>query len=227
MNPHRSTAYLFSHVPRCFRVAVAIVSLMIVSSCAYNEETGAYQPTNAGVGLGVGALGGAVIGGLVGERRGAALGAVLGGMTGVIIGASLDQQESELRRDLDESDIAITRRSDRLVLEIPDNLAFAADSARIRRGLKIRLDSIAEFLDRNPDTQIEIRGYADSYESPNHRLALADDRALNVGRYLRRRGIHESRIDAYGIGDEEAIADNRTAAGRALNRRVEMTIFSL
>jgi len=71
---------------------------------------------------------------------------------------------------------------------------------------------------------IDIDGYTDSQGSDELNQTLSENRAKSVKDYLVSKGIDESRLKSTGYGETNPIADNKTAAGRAKNRRTEMTI---
>lgn len=84
------------------------------------------------------------------------------------------------------------------------------------------LDQVYESLSEWPDVKIEIRGHTDNLGSDALNQKLSQSRADAVRDYLMRKGIDSSRLRSVGYGESSPIANNRTAAGRAQNRRVEM-----
>ena len=84
------------------------------------------------------------------------------------------------------------------------------------------LDQVAASLVANPEIRIEIAGYTDSTGSRRMNLGLSQARAAAVRFYLARKGVAPMRMRATGFGASGYIADNKTAEGRAMNRRVEL-----
>jgi outer membrane protein OmpA-like peptidoglycan-associated protein len=84
------------------------------------------------------------------------------------------------------------------------------------------LDRVYESLVEWPEVKVEIRGHTDSVGSRLYNKRLSRKRAESVRNYLISRGISSDRLEAEGMGEDDPIADNATAAGRALNRRVEL-----
>jgi len=74
-----------------------------------------------------------------------------------------------------------------------------------------------------PETSFDIVGHTDNVGSPATNKKLSADRAESVKRYLVEKGIDESRISTRGAGDTQPVASNKTAEGRAKNRRIEFT----
>jgi outer membrane protein OmpA-like peptidoglycan-associated protein len=75
-----------------------------------------------------------------------------------------------------------------------------------------------------PDLKLEIDGYTDSVGSDEYNQTLSDKRAEAVRDYLTSSGVSSNNVEARGMGKADPVADNSTAAGRQLNRRVEMIV---
>jgi len=84
------------------------------------------------------------------------------------------------------------------------------------------LEQVYESLKEWPEIKLEIRGHTDSVGSDEANRILSQKRAESVMNYLSSRGIESLRLRAVGFGESDPIADNKTAEGRALNRRVEL-----
>jgi outer membrane protein OmpA-like peptidoglycan-associated protein len=84
------------------------------------------------------------------------------------------------------------------------------------------LDRVYESLVEWPEIKIEIRGHTDSVGGNIANKRLSRKRAEAVRNYLVSKGISPERLAAEGYGEDEPIADNTTAEGRAMNRRVEL-----
>ena len=118
-------------------------------------------------------------------------------------------------------------------VEITLNGAVLFNSGRseVMDEAKPLLNNIAKILNPYSDNLIQIEGHTDSvpihsskYESND---VLSMYRALNVADYIRSQSsIEPSHIVSAGRGEYDPIADNTTAEGRALNRRVEIKIFN-
>jgi outer membrane protein OmpA-like peptidoglycan-associated protein len=106
-----------------------------------------------------------------------------------------------------------------LVLE---GVNFETNSATLTPASHATLDRVAESLNDSPEVRVEIAGHTDSMGSAAHNTQLSAARADSVKRYLVSRGVDGSRLSAKGYGENQPIADNATAAGRAKNRRVEL-----
>jgi outer membrane protein OmpA-like peptidoglycan-associated protein len=107
-----------------------------------------------------------------------------------------------------------------LVLE---GVNFETNSAKLTSDSHSVLDRVAESLNASPDVKVEVAGHTDSVGSDSHNMSLSKARAESVRDYLVKKGVDSSRLVARGYGETKPIADNGTAAGRAKNRRVELT----
>jgi adhesin transport system outer membrane protein len=84
------------------------------------------------------------------------------------------------------------------------------------------LDEIAGWLKSNPDLAVEVQGHTDSRGERKYNIALSRKRAQSVVTYLEHKGINPARMTPKGYGPDNPIASNKTAQGRAKNRRVEI-----
>jgi OmpA-OmpF porin, OOP family len=104
------------------------------------------------------------------------------------------------------------------------NVFFATASDKLLKQSNARLDVVVGILNQNPSYKIQIDGHTDSQGNDEYNLDLSNRRAASVKAYLVSKGIAESRLSSTGYGETKPVAENTTAKGRALNRRVEMTL---
>jgi OmpA-OmpF porin, OOP family len=88
----------------------------------------------------------------------------------------------------------------------------------------IEMNEIAAYMNEHPEAVISVAGHADSRESENYNISLSERRADYVIEYLKKKGMKSEKIDKAFFGESKPVADNNTAEGRALNRRVEIKI---
>jgi outer membrane protein OmpA-like peptidoglycan-associated protein len=86
------------------------------------------------------------------------------------------------------------------------------------------LDQIASMLTADPNLKVAINTYTDNVGSDADNKTLSQNRADAVKTYLASKGVKDTQITATGYGEEQPIADNSTAAGRAKNNRVEIKL---
>jgi len=106
-----------------------------------------------------------------------------------------------------------------------EDVHFQFDRFNLRpEALKILDDAIAK-LQRNPNIRITIEGHCDSVGTTEYNLALGERRASSVRDYLTSRGVTANRMRTISYGEGMPIADNRTAQGRATNRRAHLVVI--
>ncbi len=215
------------------RLLLAALAATYLTACTTTDPyTGQQKTSNlaggAVLGAALGAVGGAVIGGGGrASRNGALIGAGVGALAGGAIGNYMDNQESELRAQLQGTGISVTRAGDRIILNMPSNITFATDQDQVMPGFYPTLNSVGIVLRKFDRTLIDINGHTDSTGSQAHNQQLSERRAMSVANYLGSQGIDTRRVSAVGFGPNEPIASNATADGRAQNRRVEIQIAPL
>ncbi len=104
------------------------------------------------------------------------------------------------------------------------NVFFATSSSKLLAKSNPALNGVAKILTDNPTFKVDIEGHTDSTGSAEKNHVLSHDRANSVKAYLISKGVDESRMAIQGFGPDQPIAPNKTAAGRAKNRRVEMKL---
>jgi OmpA-OmpF porin, OOP family len=102
-----------------------------------------------------------------------------------------------------------------------DGVTFRTGSAELTEESYSKLDMVYEQLAKYSDRRFEIAGHTDNTATDKINIKLSYDRANTVREYLVNRGIEGSRLIAKGYGSARPKADNKTAAGRSINRRIE------
>jgi outer membrane protein OmpA-like peptidoglycan-associated protein len=192
----------------------------LAAGCAMNKaEKGAL------IGVGAGGAAGAVIGHATGSTaRGAIIGAAVGGIAGAVIGHQMDKQAEELAYELPGA--TVQRLGEGIAVTFPDGLLFGFDSDQLRPAARDHLRAFAASLNKYPNTRALIVGHTDSDGSAQYNLDLSDRRALSAASFISAEGVDRARICTAGRGKTEPIATNASAAGRQLNRRVEIAIYA-
>lgn len=116
-------------------------------------------------------------------------------------------------------------------VEVKKRLAFAATAiqfetgkATIKKTSYKLLDDIVKILNDYPDYNMTIEGHSDNVGNAAKNMQLSKDRANSVKAYFVSKGINAGRLSSNGFGDTKPVASNKTAAGRAKNRRVAMDL---
>lgn len=109
---------------------------------------------------------------------------------------------------------------------VVDNLHFAFNSAELTAADKSVLDTVASKLSKDaPNAKLSLVGFTDSVGSDAYNLKLSERRAMSVANYLVAAGVTQANIVSVGgMGEADPVADNSTADGRAMNRRVVIAV---
>ncbi|WP_221794946.1 OmpA family protein [Oceanobacter mangrovi] len=105
-----------------------------------------------------------------------------------------------------------------------EGVNFESGSARLTAEARGILDDAASEVAKFPNLKVEIAAYTDSQGSAAFNQRLSQSRADSVRNYLIGKGISGDQLTAVGYGEDNPIATNETAAGRATNRRVEFVV---
>lgn len=211
---------------------IALSSVLIISGCqTTNPYTREKQASNTTKGAAIGAASGAVLGLITSSRKNrqknALIAAGVGALAGALIGNYMDEQEAALRQELEASGVSVTRDGDRIILNMPSNITFDFGSSSLKPDFTRVLNGVALVLKKYESTLVVIEGHTDSVGSSQNNQILSERRALSVGNYLNSQNIMMDRIMMGGYGETRPIASNTTEAGRARNRRVEITLEPL
>jgi len=104
------------------------------------------------------------------------------------------------------------------------DLYFDTGSSKLRPDSQARLDELAGAVRGTPDARVAVNGYTDNVGNHDSNVQLSQARANTVASDLERRGISANIVNSNGFAEENPIADNNTAQGRAMNRRVSVQI---
>lgn len=104
------------------------------------------------------------------------------------------------------------------------NVTFLTGSSKLTRQATQELDELVAIMNKYPKLGINIDGHTDNTGKAEKNLSLSQTRADEVKAYLVGKGIEADRLTATGYGQEKPVGDNKTAAGRAQNRRVEFSV---
>ena len=211
----------------------AMLVAVLVAGCQTTDPySGQRQQNRTGtgalIGAGIGIAAGLLTGDSAVERRQHALiGAGLGGLAGAAVGNYQDRQQAALREKLQGTGVDVARKGDNITLNMPGNVTFAFNSANIDPQFYTVLNDVAGVLREYDQTVVEVAGHTDSVGSDEVNQRLSEQRAEAVAQYLVAQGVQRERLITVGGGKRYPIASNDTEAGRAANRRVEITLVPI
>ena len=219
-------------------MSLALCFALILSGCASMNNT-----TKGGLlGGGGGAALGAVLGGIIGKGKGAAIGAGIGAAVGagagVLIGKKMDKAAAQAAAIEGAQVEQVTDLNGLQAVKVTfdSGILFGTGAATLSSSAKASLSKFAnDVLKQNADMDVDIFGYTDKQgwknstaeQSKQKNLDLSQERAQSVSSYLMSCGITSAQIKGVqGMGEENPVADNSTAAGRQEYRRVDVYMYA-
>jgi outer membrane protein OmpA-like peptidoglycan-associated protein len=139
------------------------------------------------------------------------------------------REEAEKKAAAAQADLAriaaVKQESRGMVITLSGAVLFTSGQSALLPGAMAKLSEVADALVKNnPDSKIVVEGHTDSQGRPQDNEELSLARAQSVRDYLVSHGIAADRITAQGLGSTRPVATNKTAEGRADNRRVEIIV---
>ncbi|MFB2532204.1 OmpA family protein [Paracoccus sp. p4-l81] len=203
---------------------LASTAVLALAACQPMGTQGEYTRAQQG------AVTGAVIGAAAGAMQKdnkldkALAGALIGGAVGGVVGSQLDQQAAALQTAVNNPNVTVVNNGKSVVMTMPQDVTFAVDSANVRPDLQVSLANVAATLNRYPNSTISVVGHTDNTGAAAYNQQLSEQRARAVANVLTGNGVNPNRISAVGRGEDQPVASNLNAQGRAQNRRVEIIV---
>jgi outer membrane protein OmpA-like peptidoglycan-associated protein len=140
--------------------------------------------------------------------------------------AQAEQEKAQLREQLRGQLNAIleTRETARGLIVNMSDVLFDTGKYTLKPGAKEKLAKISGIVLGHPGLKLEVEGHTDSVGSDEFNQKLSEERADVVRSYLMAQGLTSDSITAHGFGKTQPVASNDNAAGRQLNRRVELVV---
>jgi outer membrane protein OmpA-like peptidoglycan-associated protein len=211
-------------------VAITLCISIVLSGCSSMSNT-----TKGGLfGGGAGAAVGAGIGALIGKSTksaaiGAGIGTIVGATTGVIIGKKMDKAAAQAAA-IEGARVDSIRDANNLKaikVTFDSGILFQTGKSTLNTASKDALTKFAKILISNPTMDITIMGHTDNQGSLEVNQKLSQDRAQAVANFLQLQSVSAAQFkDILGKNFAEPVADNKTAAGRTANRRVEVYMYA-
>jgi outer membrane protein OmpA-like peptidoglycan-associated protein len=210
------------------KIAAAAVLTLAITACTTDPYTGQQRINRTAVGIAAGAIGGYLLGDLVGgssDRTERLVGAGIGAIAGGAVGAYMDQQEAELRRQTEGTGVDVIRQGDDLILRMPSSVTFDVDRWEVKPQFHGVLDDVGRTLSSYNQTYVDVLGHTDTTGTHEHNQVLSERRASSVAGYLSSRGVQTARMATRGFGETTPIYNpDDNDVKKAANRRVEIKI---
>jgi outer membrane protein OmpA-like peptidoglycan-associated protein len=136
-------------------------------------------------------------------------------------------QEAKLREQLRGTGVSVLRDGDNIYLIMPGDITFPSAGSDLKANFYDVLDTVALVLNEYDRTVVAVAGYTDNVGSQAYNQSLSERRATSVARYLKTKDIKPTRFETMGFGEKDPLADNGSKEGRAINRRVELTLLPM
>ncbi len=217
---------------------VSTVTVFMLGGC-YNQpglvQDESYDRTKTGAATG--ALAGAALAYNTGSRdaKSAIIGGLLGAALGGGIGYSMDQQANEVAKALGtgvnndplaaldpNNEIIVSKSSNYVKIMFRDRMMFASNSATLQSRAKAKVKKVGILLANYPQTVVGVAGFTDNDGSFEYNQKLSQKRANTVGNLLSVNGTPLTK----GCSYDKAIVANTSSKNKALNRRVEVYLYS-
>ena len=141
--------------------------------------------------------------------------------------AYLDREEERLRGALTGTDLDVLRIGDYLSVRMPVQAIFSMGSADIDPAAFATLDSVSAILNEFEQSVVEIASHTDNRGSADFNRELSSRRARSLASFLQARDVDAVRMIEVPAGAAHPVGDDGSAAGRELNRRVEVSLVPL
>jgi len=140
------------------------------------------------------------------------------------LAAERQAQETRDRLMQQLNSVLQTRNTARGLIVNMNDVLFDLNKATLKPGARLSLAKVAGILMAYPDLKVQVEGFTDSTGTEEYNQQLSEERARTVRTFLTAQGVPQDNITSQGYGESEPIATNDTAAGRQLNRRVELVV---
>lgn len=196
-----------------------ILASTLLTGCAGLQKTD--WPTCAAVG----GVGGAALGAIESSTwagGGALVGAGMAAAYCWVHGAEA-QQVAVVEEEVMVEEVAVAEPAEAVRVEL--DVKFDFDKAQVKQESYGDIKALADFMKQYPQTSTVVEGHTDSVGSDSYNQGLSERRASAVRDVLvNQYGVESGRVQAVGYGESRPVADNATADGRAINRRVEAEV---
>lgn len=212
---------------------IGVVLITIILSISLTNCKAVQNANNKQKGAVIGATGGAILGAIIGNNvgkggngeLGAVIGGVVGGGAGILIGNKMDKQAQKIEEEIPGAQVE--RVDDGIVVTFDESsgVYFDTNKYNINTASQSTLNKLIGVFKEYPDTNILVVGHTDSVGADDYNMILSKNRAYAVTDYLSHNGVSQSRLTTNWFGETQPLHDNKTAEGRAKNRRVNVAIL--
>jgi len=136
----------------------------------------------------------------------------------------MDKQAEEMQKDIEGA--KIERVGEGIKITFDSGILFDVNSTALKPDARTNIAKLSKILQKYPDTNILVEGHTDATGTTEYNQSLSEKRASAVAAYAEGEGVATARFQTVGYGENQPIATNDSAEGKAKNRRVEIAIFA-
>lgn len=197
-----------------------------ISHLTSGNITDSYQNSSQTTkGLLLGSAAGAIVGGVT-SGVGLFPGAIEGAIFGSALGAYIDSHTTLTDRLINRGVKAVVL-GDQVLIVVPSRMIFNEMTAEINPSAYSTLDAVSELINGYPNLSVKISAYTNETGPESVNLALSNEQARSVERYLWSRGVNTRVLSAAGYGGQKLVEKNSMAWDSGSNYRIEITLEAL
>lgn len=136
---------------------------------------------------------------------------------------------ARFKKMIDSGKLKVNVRNGRMVVQMSDKILFDSGKARLKKNGKAALEEVTKILVQVPGRNYQVAGHTDNVKMRSRRFRsnweLSAARAVNVVKFMIKKGMPDKRISAAGYAETDPVGDNSTKDGRQINRRIEITLM--
>lgn len=135
----------------------------------------------------------------------------------------LNRAMADVKKDIPEAVVSLVQ--DSIIILFPEHIIYQRQEVEPADKYKVPLENLSRLLQTYKETDLLVTGHCDNTGSYAFNKKLSLKRADFIRAYLIATGMEAFRIDSWGLGSSNPIADNSTEQGRQRNRRVEFVVL--
>lgn len=213
---------------RAYLLTIVIVALL--AGCSSTNPPAGVKPSDVATGVLIGGAAGTAIGALAGGEVSIPVTAAMGGIVGGAVATAIDTNKTTKETvvtQLEKDHVQVIRIGEDYMLVLPSDVYFYPDSTHMNENMYPAYKDIVKFINHFDVETVKVAGYTDNIGNPTRNLALSRQQADYVAKELWRDGLGSTMVYSTGYGGTDPIATNDTDAGRAANRRIQITFRRL
>ncbi len=130
---------------------------------------------------------------------------------------------------IDSGKLQVEVRKGKMIVKMSDKILFAPGRDRLKKDGQLAMEQVTQILAGISGRSFQVAGHTDNVPIKSRKFKsnweLSASRAVNVVKFMVEKGMDPNRVSAAGYGQFDPVGDNNTPDGRAINRRIEITLM--